>query len=84
MILDDGSNRWYDKTLQIVVFKSGKAGIYAEHSLIDATVVSRVLTDVLSKIEPSNLMKPKSKNSGVFKRVEFNFSPRDYELISTA
>ena len=60
MILDDGSNRWYDKTLQIVIFKSGKAGVYAENSLIDATVVSRVLSDALAKIEPPNLMKPKS------------------------
>ena len=54
MILDDGSNRWYDKTLQIIIFKSGKAGLYAEHSLVDATVVSRVLSDTLAKIEPSS------------------------------
>ena len=54
MILDDGSNRWYDKTLQIIIFKSGKAGLYAEHSLVDATVVSRVLSDTLTKIEPSS------------------------------
>lgn len=77
MILDDGTNRWYDKTLQIVVFKSGKAGLYAEHSLIDATVVSRILTDALAKIDHLNLMKAKSKNSGDFKRVGFELSLKD-------
>lgn len=84
MILDDGSNRWYDKTLQIVVFKSGRAGLYAEHSLVDATVVSRVLTDALAKIDPANHMKAKSKNPGVFKKIDFDFSPKDQQLIEKA
>lgn len=48
LLLDEGTNRWFDKTLQFIVFKNGRAGLIAEHALIDATVVSRVLTDALA------------------------------------
>jgi len=47
LLLDDATNRWYDKTIQIIAFANGRAGIYAEHALIDATVISRILTDAL-------------------------------------
>ena len=50
LLLDEGTNRWFDKTLQFIVFKNGRAGLIAEHALIDATVVSRVLTDALALI----------------------------------
>ena len=57
LLLDDGTNRWYDKTIQLIVFANGRAGLYAEHALIDATVISRLLTDALTnitgQIEPS-------------------------------
>lgn len=51
MILDDGANRWYDKTLQLIVFANGRAGLYAEHALIDGSVITRVLTDSIGPIE---------------------------------
>lgn len=47
LLLCNGTNRWFDKTLQLVVFANGRAGLIAEHALIDATVVSRVLTDAI-------------------------------------
>jgi carnitine O-acetyltransferase len=50
LLLDDASNRWYDKTVQLIVFENGRAGLYAEHALIDATVISRLLTDALTLI----------------------------------
>lgn len=50
LLLDDGTNRWYDKTIQLIVFANGRAGLYAEHALIDATVISRLLTDALQEI----------------------------------
>jgi len=55
LLLCNGTNRWFDKTCQLVVFKNGRAGFIAEHALIDATVVSRVLTEALAQVsEPQN------------------------------
>ncbi|KAJ3083393.1 Carnitine O-acetyltransferase mitochondrial, partial [Quaeritorhiza haematococci] len=38
----DGCNRWFDKSLQFVVFENGKAGFNGEHSMMDATPTSRL------------------------------------------
>jgi hypothetical protein len=54
LLLDDGTNRWYDKTIQLIVFANGRAGLYAEHALIDATVISRLLTDAMTEITVPN------------------------------
>jgi len=35
----DGKNRWFDKSLQLIVFANGCAGINAEHSYADAMVM---------------------------------------------
>ena len=32
----DGSNRWFDKSLTMVVFKNGKCGVNCEHSWYEA------------------------------------------------
>jgi carnitine O-acetyltransferase len=50
LLLCDGNNRWFDKTLQLIVFENGRAGFIGEHSLIDATVVSRILTDAMANL----------------------------------
>jgi carnitine O-acetyltransferase len=33
--LKSGSNRWFDKSIQIMVANNGKAGLIAEHSMMD-------------------------------------------------
>jgi len=33
--LSSGHNRWYDKSIQIIVSKNGKAGMCGEHSMMD-------------------------------------------------
>ncbi|KAI8804554.1 Choline/Carnitine o-acyltransferase-domain-containing protein [Cladochytrium replicatum] len=38
----DGRNRWFDKSLQFIVFENGKAGFNGEHSMMDATPTSRL------------------------------------------
>ena len=40
---ENGSNRWFDKPLSIIVASNGRAGANCEHSLIDASVVSNIL-----------------------------------------
>lgn len=38
----DGKNRWYDKTMQFIVFENGKAGFLGEHAMMDATPLFRM------------------------------------------
>ncbi len=38
----DGRNRWFDKSLQLIVFENGKAGFNGEHSMMDATPTFRM------------------------------------------
>lgn len=37
-----GNNRWFDKSIQLLVSKNGKAGILGEHSMMDGMVLINV------------------------------------------
>lgn len=37
--LKSGENRWFDKSIQISVCKNGKAGLLAEHAMMDGTTM---------------------------------------------
>jgi hypothetical protein len=43
----DGASLWFDKSLQLVVFEDGHAGLNAEHSWADAPMVSHMFEHVL-------------------------------------
>ncbi len=45
----DGLNRYFDKSLQFVVFENGKAGLNGEHSMMDATPTYRLCDYVCSR-----------------------------------
>ena len=45
-----GNNRWFDKSLQFVVFGNGKAGLNFEHSMFDAAPVVHVMNAVLQSL----------------------------------
>ncbi len=38
----DGANRWFDKSLNVVVFANGRAGVNGEHSWADALVIAHL------------------------------------------
>ncbi|KAJ3123712.1 Carnitine O-acetyltransferase mitochondrial [Nowakowskiella sp. JEL0407] len=38
----DGRNRWFDKSLQFIVFENGRVGFNGEHSMMDATPTARL------------------------------------------
>lgn len=38
----DGRNRYFDKSLQFIVFENGKAGFMGEHSCMDGTATCRL------------------------------------------
>jgi carnitine O-acetyltransferase len=42
-------NRWYDKSLQIIVCQNGAAGVNFEHSVIDGHTVLRFASDVFTE-----------------------------------
>jgi len=42
LIHGSGANRWFDKSLNVVVFKNGHSGLNAEHSFADAPVVAHL------------------------------------------
>ncbi|MFP4482451.1 MAG: choline/carnitine O-acyltransferase [Thermovirgaceae bacterium] len=48
-LLLSGNNRWYDKTLQIVVFRDGQAGINFEHSHLDGLPLTRLARTLAQK-----------------------------------
>jgi len=42
LLLLSGNNRWYDKSLQVIVFRNGQAGINFEHSHLDGLPMTRL------------------------------------------
>jgi carnitine O-acetyltransferase len=42
-------NRWFDKSLQIIVCQNGAAGVNFEHSVIDGHTVLRFASDVFTE-----------------------------------
>ena len=44
-----GKNRWFDKTIQFIVFKNGRAGFLGEHSMVDATTPSRLCDYIIQQ-----------------------------------
>lgn len=51
----DGQNRFFDKSLQLIVFDNGKAGFNGEHSMMDATPTFRMCDFILSSIASEKL-----------------------------
>jgi carnitine O-acetyltransferase len=51
----DGKNRYFDKSLQFIVFENGKAGFNGEHSCMDGTPTCR-LNDVICHRLAHNLV----------------------------
>ena len=43
----DSANRWFDKALSFVVFADGRAGLNAEHSMLDGTTILDFVDAVL-------------------------------------
>eukprot|EP00019_Armaparvus_languidus_P010857 CAMPEP_0168587962 /NCGR_PEP_ID=MMETSP0420-20121227/5175_1 /TAXON_ID=498008 /ORGANISM="Pessonella sp." /LENGTH=595 /DNA_ID=CAMNT_0008623311 /DNA_START=190 /DNA_END=1977 /DNA_ORIENTATION=+ len=47
---NDATNRWFDKTLQIIVSNDGVAGVNGEHSRMDGTAAIRVIDEAFDVI----------------------------------
>ncbi|MGF1861327.1 choline/carnitine O-acyltransferase [Photobacterium profundum] len=47
----DGSDRFFDKSLQFIVFKNGKTGINFEHTGVDGSVMLRLVAHIYDTID---------------------------------
>ncbi len=43
LLQGNGANRWFDKSVSLIVFKNGKAGVNCEHCGLDGTVVVELI-----------------------------------------
>lgn len=43
----DGGNRFWDKSIQMVIFENGKMGYLGEHSMMDGTTTTRFVNETL-------------------------------------
>ncbi|KAJ2661785.1 hypothetical protein IWW48_002179 [Coemansia sp. RSA 1200] len=46
---DAGSNRWFDKSIQLIVMNSGRFGVNCEHTPVDALTTGRLLMEISEK-----------------------------------
>lgn len=47
----DGQDRYFDKSLQFIVFKNGKTGVNFEHTGMDGSVMLRLITHIYDNID---------------------------------
>ncbi|KAI3635423.1 hypothetical protein MIR68_006061 [Amoeboaphelidium protococcarum] len=59
-----GINRWFDKSLQFIVFGNGRAGFLGEHSMFDATTPAR-LCDYICQQSLTYIQQPLQTSDGV-------------------
>jgi carnitine O-acetyltransferase len=52
----NGHNRWYDKSIQLIVTKNGKAGLMGEHAMMDGMPVVQ-LADAITKLKYGDIVK---------------------------
>lgn len=74
----DGMNRFFDKTLQFIVFENGKSGILGEHSMMEATPPSYLCNWILSGYDKGTIDSGISTNQinskDLIQPIEFNVS----------
>lgn len=62
LIHGNGTNRWFDKSITMVVYANGKMGLNAEHAWADAPVVAHVLE--VAMLVGENRLNPYDPRSG--------------------
>ncbi|CAN7992922.1 unnamed protein product, partial [Ixodes hexagonus] len=73
---EHGGNRWYDKTLQLVVGADGSVGMIMEHAPCDGTVAVSVLDYVFTYMKKTSKQSPETPPRSVQRpsKIEFNLS----------
>ncbi|KHJ98986.1 Choline/Carnitine O-acyltransferase [Oesophagostomum dentatum] len=88
LIGDDGSNRWFDKSFQLIVDGNGQATINFEHSWGDGVAVLRLMeesykdTNMHHFVTPDTM--PQPANETHVKEIDFNLTPSIRSKIENA
>jgi len=81
----NGTNRWFDKTVQLVVTPDGVCGLCYEHSVSEGIVPVQMFQDILQNIEDSGTNSiAYHPNSSEFTKLEWNIVPTISENIVQA
>lgn len=88
----DASNRWYDKSIQLVVCPNGKAGLVGEHSMMDGMPAVNLANHVVgttyqqakdeSESASSSSMETFAEVSDIFGGI--SLTPKVSEMIATS
>lgn len=78
----DGVNRWFDKSLSLLVSKDGKAAVNFEHSWGDGVAVLRYFQDIHKDSTSHRWIHPESEKS--FKDVAKHISKLEFKLDEKA
>ncbi|XP_055594252.1 carnitine O-palmitoyltransferase 2, mitochondrial [Uranotaenia lowii] len=76
-LFGDGTNRWFDKSVSLIVAKDGTAGINFEHSWGDGVAVLRYFQEIFKETTQSPFVHPEmqpldSGTSTAVRLIEFN------------
>ncbi|KAI8923844.1 Choline/Carnitine o-acyltransferase-domain-containing protein [Entophlyctis helioformis] len=83
----DGRNRFFDKSLQFIVFENGKAGFNGEHSMMDATPTHRCCEFILEGLAKGSIDLGSAEVSSALpapKKLAFDLTPSLVESIDKA
>ncbi len=86
LLRGNGGNRWFDKSLQFIVFKNGVAGLNVEHSGLDRATIVEFLDYVLG-IDTSNIDQysgAKEQGTPLLQRLTFDLNPAFQKKIAMA
>lgn len=88
-LFDECKNRWYDKSLSVIVDKDGTAGVNFEHSWGDGVAVLRYFNEIHKDTTNNPFVHPTTNASAkgvepTVKLLEFDFDSRAKSDISTA
>ncbi|KAG0306958.1 Carnitine O-acetyltransferase mitochondrial [Dissophora globulifera] len=83
----DGRNRFFDKSLQFIVFENGKAGFMGEHSTMDGTPTCRLNDYVCTNLAQNKIEHGSptvSSNLETPQKLQFAFNTAVHKAIETS
>ncbi|AXH99362.1 choline/carnitine O-acyltransferase [Sporosarcina sp. PTS2304] len=69
-----GSNKWFDKTFQIVLTKTGEIGYSVEHTAVDGTTSFAVIEYIQNKLITNDNERSETVNKAIVKKLPWEIS----------
>ncbi|PIC90657.1 hypothetical protein CSV71_03570 [Sporosarcina sp. P21c] len=82
-LLLSGKNKYFDKTLQIVINKAGELGYCVEHSAVDGTTIFAVIQYVQDQLTSTNMESMETEELPKAKRLDWLLSAELLEELRT-